>query len=241
MAAPKTENKAIDKQPNSGSNHAVQTKVTLSTFEALSHDPDNLGILRGTMNGDGSWSTVHIDHNGNQTAITHGANKAAAQASHRDVSGGHDVERVAGGSHSQKANGSNEENGEADTKSVDGPNIKGASASDKIYSKGGDGNFHHKGDMTMMVEEGGLHYSCAQDFTVAALGSLIKLTAQGDVAVESKGSNITATSPTQIKMTCGAAIIQMTPTMIKASVGGSYILIEGGKITIQAGRVDINP
>jgi hypothetical protein len=215
MVAPKTDNKAIDSQATPGAEFKVQINVGLASFEALSHDPDNLGKITGLMNGEGSWSTSQIDHNGNQTSIVHGATKNAAQASHRDVSGGHDVERVTGGSHSQKKNGSNEENGEHETKAVDGATTKSSSSSDKIYSKGGDGHMHHKGDLTMMVEEGGLHYSSAKDFTVSALGSLIKLTAAKDIAIESQGSNITVTSPTQIKLQVGSSYILITPSGIE--------------------------
>jgi len=228
MTAPKTDNKAVDDQPPPGEKFLVQLNVGLSSFEALSHDPSNLGKVVGLMNGEGAWSTEHFDHNGNKNEVVHGATKSAAQASHRDVSGGHDVERVDGGSHSQKKNGSNEENGEAETKGVDGPVIKSSSSSDKKYSKGGDGDQHHQGDMTFTVEEGGLHYSSAKDFTVAALGSLIKLTAAKDVAIESQGSNITVTSPTQIKLQVGTSYILITPNTIE-------IMAKGG-----SGRIDIN-
>ena len=78
MAAPKTDNKAIDDQPTPGAEFKVQLNVGLASFEALSHDPDNLGKIMGLMNGEGSWSTSHTDHKGNKTSITHGAEKGAA-------------------------------------------------------------------------------------------------------------------------------------------------------------------
>jgi hypothetical protein len=224
MAAPKTDNKAIDKQPSPGGEALVQTRVTPSSYEVQSHDPDNLGTIRGTMNGDGSWSTVHIDHNGNQTSITHGAQKGAAQASHRDVSGGHDVERVNGGAHSQKGNGSNEENGEAETKAVDGVKQSTSSASSKDMSKGGNGHQHHEGDMTFSVENGGMHYNVSKDFTVTATGDLIHFESAGE-ETHKVGGGMVVTAVDKIKFVCGS----------------SYILIEPSKITIKSAKVDINP
>lgn len=224
MAAPKTDNKAIDKQPSPGGEALVQTKVTPSSYEVISHDPENLGTIRGTMNGDGSWSTVHIDHNGNQTAITHGAQKTASQASHNDVAGGHEVKRVAGGSHDQKGNGSNVENGEAETKATDGVVQQTSSASSKDMSKGGNGQQHHEGDMTFSVESGGMHYNVSKDFTVTATGSLIHFDSAGE-ETHKVGGGMIVTAVDKIKFVCGS----------------SYILMEPSKITIYSPRVDINP
>jgi hypothetical protein len=194
MAAPKTDNKAIDDQPVPGAEFKVQLNVGLASFEALSHDPENLGKIIGLMNGEGSWTTSHIDHKGNANEIVHGAKKGAAQASHRDVSGGHDVERVAGGSHSQKKNGSNEENGEHETKAVKGAVQAATESSGKTYSKGGDGNIHHKGDMTTSVEEGGVHFNVSQDYTVTATGKLISLNSSKEINLKAGGNYSQKTS-----------------------------------------------
>jgi hypothetical protein len=248
MAAPKTENKAIDKQPAPGGEALVHTEVTPTSFEVISHDPDNMGIIRGTMNSDGSWSTVHIDHDGNQTSITHGAQKSASQASHTDVSGGHSVERVAGGSHSQKGNGSNEENAESKTEANDGTVQKASSASSKDMSKGGNGQQHHEGDMTFSVEDGGMHYNVAKDFTVTSTGDLIHFESSGDLSFKTKTNETHKTSGKTTIDTKGTTRIYsvgdiniISQATITLRVGDSYILITPSGITIKAARVDINP
>ena len=115
-------------------------------------------------------------------------------------------------------------------------------------SKGGNGQQHHEGDMTFSVEDGGIHYNVSKDFTVTATGDLVHFESAGDVSFKTAtneshkvGSSMFVTAADEIKFTCGSAIIDMLPASIKASVGGSYILIEAGKITIQSARVDINP
>lgn len=182
MAAPKTENKAIDDQPKPGAEFKVHLDVGLAHFKATSHDPNALGVITGVMNGLGSWSTHHTDHDGNTNEITHGAKKQAAQAAHKDISGGHSIERVAGGTHEQKGNGSNEENGEAKTEAVNGTVQKASAASSKDMSKGGNGQHHHKGDMTFSVEEGGIHYNVSKEFTVTSTGKLIHFDSKGDIS-----------------------------------------------------------
>ena len=228
MAAPKTDNKAIDGQPNPGAEFKVQLNVGLASFEALSHDPENLGKIIGLMNGEGSWSTSHIDHNGNSNEIVHGAKKGASQASHRDVSGGHDVERVAGGAHSQKKNGSNEENGEHETKAVQGAVQSASNSSAKNYSKGGDGHQHHKGDMTFSVEEGGMHYNVSKNFTVTSTGKLVQLDSKKELAFKAGGNEthivggtMTVTATTAIQFQVGTSVILMTPQGISISTAGS--------------------
>lgn len=248
MAAPKTNNKAIDKQPSPGGESLVQTRVTPTSYEVISHDPENIGIIRGTMNGDGSWSTVHIDHNGNQTAITHGATKTTSQASHNDVAGGHAVNRVNGGTHTQKGNGSNEENGEAETKATDGVVQKTSSASSKDMSKGGNGQQHHKGDMTFSVEEGGIHYNVSKDFTVTATGALIHFDSAGDLSFKNAKNEThktvgktTIDSYGEIYVYSHGPINIRSDTKIKIQCGSSFIEITPAGITIDASRVDINP
>ena len=211
MSAPKTDNKAIDDQPTPGAEFKVQLNVGLASFEALSHDPDNLGKIMGLMNGEGSWSTSHTDHKGNKTSITHGAEKGAAQATHKDISGGHAVERVAGGSHKQRGNGSNEENGEAETKSVKGAVQAASQSSDKKYSKGGDGHNHHKGDITTSVEEGGKHFNVAKDFTVTATGDLVSLSSAKEIVINAKK---------KITLQVGTSSITIVPTGVEISTDG---------------------
>lgn len=211
MAAPKTDNKAIDDQQKSGAEFMVQVNVGLATFEALSHDPENIGKITGIMNGLGSWSTSQTDHNGNKTSITHGAEKAAAQAAHKDVSGGHSVERVAGGTHSQKGNGSNEENGESKTEAVNGTVQKASAASSKDMSKGGNAQSHHKGDITTSVEEGGKHFNVAKDFTVTATGELVSISSAKEVVINAKK---------KITLQVGTSSITIVPTGVEISTNG---------------------
>ena len=240
MAAPKTENKAIDDQTKSGSEFMVQVNVGLAGFEATSHDPDNLSKITGLMNGDGSWSTTQTDHDGNVNNITHGAEKSAAQATHEDVSGGHAVKRVAGGSHDQMGNGSNKENGEAETNSVKGPAVTATESSGKNYSKGGDGQTHHKGDMTFSVEEGGIHYNVSKDFTVTATGKLIHMDSAGDTSFKTK---VNETHDVQGKTTFfSVGDVKITSTSsIVLQVGGSTLTMTPSGITIVASRIDLNP
>jgi hypothetical protein len=251
MAAPKTDNKAIDDQPTPGAEFKVQLNVGLASFEALSHDPDNLGKIMGLMNGEGSWSTSHTDHKGNKTSITHGAEKGAAQASHKDVSGGHAVKRVAGGSHSQKGNGSNEENGEAKTEAVNGTVQKASAASSKDMSKGGNGQQHHKGDMTFSVEEGGIHYNVSKDFTVTSTGKLVHFDSKGDVSFKVAknethivGNNLTIEATNAIQFQVGTSVILIKQEGISISTGGSsgiQIITDGSaNILIKSNKGGVN-
>jgi len=221
MSAPVTQNKAIDSQPQPGSDFLTQVEVGLAHIKAISHDPSAMGTFNAVMNGQSGWSTQHIDHDGNHNEITHGAKKQAAQASHKDTSGGHDVCRVAGGTHNQAGNGTNHENGEHETKSVAGAVTAATQSSGKTYSQGGDGHTHHKGDMAFSVEEGGMHYNVAQDFTVTATGKLIHFDSAGDLSFKVKTNEThlvngiaTIDASQMIQFVCGASVIQMFPDRI---------------------------
>lgn len=239
MAAPDTDNKAIDDQQKSGAEFKVQVNVGLASFEALSHDPENLGRITGMMNGLGSWSTSQTDHRGNKTSIVHGAEKGAAQATHNDVAGGHAVKRVSGGTHDQKGNGSNQENGEHETKAVKGAVQAATESSGKTYSKGGDGNIHHKGDMTTSVEEGGVHFNVSKDYTVTATGKLISLNSSKEINFKA-GGNISqkASGNTSIDTEGKTRIFSkkdiniVSDSSITLRVGDSVILITKNGISM---------
>jgi hypothetical protein len=154
----------------------------------------------------------------------------------------HDVERVAGGSHSQKKNGSNEENGEAETKGVKGPVVKASESSDKKYSKGGDGHQHHKGDMVTSVEEGGKHFNVAKDFTVTATGKLIKLNSSKEIAFKSGGNethevagNTSFVTSNKTKIISQSDINIISTQSITLRVGDTSIIVSDGKILLTVG------
>lgn len=236
--APKTQNKAVDPQPEPGRKFSVQTKVGLGHFRARSHDPNNLGLIEGIMSVAG-WMTNQLDHEGNQNQIVHGAKKQAAQASHRDVSGGHDVCRVDGGVHNQTKNGSNQENGEHETKAIAGAVQKAAESSDKVYTKGGDGNIHHKGDMVTSVEEGGKHFNVCQDFTVTSTGKLISITGKNETSFKTGqnhthnvGGNTAIDTAGKTRIFSVKDINIVSDASITLRVGNNILLIHKGGISI---------
>jgi hypothetical protein len=244
MSAPVTQNKAIDPQANPGSDFLTQVEVGLAHIKAISHDPSAMGTFNAVMNGQSGWSTQHIDHDGNHNEVTHGAKKQAAQASHRDTSGGHDVCRVAGGTHNQAGNGTNHENGEHETKSVAGAVTTATQSSGKTYSQGGDGHIHHKGDMAFSVEEGGMHYNVAQDFTVTATGKLIHFDSAGDLSFKVKTNethnvtgNTSFTTSNKTKIISQSDINIISLSSITLSVGDNKIVISQSGIAITGSAI----
>jgi len=181
----------------------------------------------------GGFSVEEQSHDGHKSVIQHGDSHEAVAGRTADTAGHHD-ERSQGG-HRNQNNSEHHETGGDSTKAGDGNRIKASNSSDKLYSKGGDGHMHHSGDMTFSVEEGGLHYNVAKEFTVTSTGKLIHFDSAGD-------TSITTSKRTTVISQSDINIISLSSITLR--VGESYILITPSSIQIMAqggsGRIDIN-
>jgi hypothetical protein len=215
MTTPNTSNQVTDDQPTPGKFGLTQITSGLTNLIVHSHDVEN-GIHEfiAKMHGDGSWSTHTKDANGSITDINHGAYKVSSQAQNEDVMG-NDQKRVGGGSSEAIANGRDEQVGESKTLSVDGPSLDNLADSKKVMSKGGDGRQFMKGDQTFTVDEGGVHYDVAKDYTITADGNAMSFKVPNGEMTLQAGGNIGMEADVSFTLKCGTSKIIMTTTKIR--------------------------
>ena len=213
MTTPNTSNQVTDDQPKPGRFSLTQVTAGLSHLIVQSHDLENgMHEFIAKMHDDGSWSTHTKDQNGSETSITHGAKKESSQAKHTDVMG-HKQDRVGGGSAEAVQNGEDKQVGDSQTLSVDGPSLDNMADSKKVMSKGGDGHQVMKGDQTFTVDEGGIHYEVAKDFTIINKGNSFSVNSDNEIFLTA-GDQVGIQATTALTLTCGASQIIMTPSKI---------------------------
>lgn len=185
----------------------------------------------------GGHSVEEHSHDGHKSSIQHGDTHEARQGHTEDTTGHHD-DRKQGGARKQE-NSRHEERGGDHSSAGDGNRIKAHNSSDKIYTKGGDGHLHHQGDLTFSVEEGGIHYNIAKEFTVNTTGTLMHFNTSGDETHEVQGKttffsvgDVKVTSTSSITLQVGSSTLTMTPSGITLQVGSKGIQITSSDISI---------
>jgi hypothetical protein len=250
-------NTRIDDHVPPGNTYLVDIRGSvIGDYTAVSLDPENVGGIHAHVTADGNYSTDMYDAAGNHNKAVHGGMKLSANSRTKTITGHEDI-GVGGGVRENFGTGHFKSVGTGSSyAAIDGPHITASAQNHMSLSPGGDGHHAMSGDQSFVVQNGGIHHSVDQDFTVTALG-VVHHAAGKEYSIQVDGneghtsgnsvsftsnnkfivnavSDITITSTTSITLQVGQSSIVITPTGITINTSGTIYVNAAANVYINS-------
>lgn len=238
----KVENKRLDDHPPLGDQYLLKVMSdAVGNYFFQSRDPKSLATMKATVTEDGKYSTEMVDKSGTRNSVDSNGVKTAA-ASTTTTTAGHNDSATGGGVRSNVGKGKDTQNGEAETKSTDGPKINTSNQSNQNYGQGGNGRQVMEGDQSIVVNNGLLAYKASKGFSVNSDKSVQLFSQAGEFSINAKAGNIAMTSTNgEITLNASKKItlqvadnrISITPqgiAIFNAATGGYLNIISNGTL-----------